>query len=360
MGKRELLLIVAFIFAGTLLYQATAPPSPNGGFSWSGFLQNLRKHVGPRHEYLADERTQKLPIEAATTEVRVSAVQSLHVEAGDGPDAIAKIQVYSTGTNEEVARELGKRTVLKTATSGDILSLEMEYPPEERQRSVMTLTLPRTLRVRIARANTIEVTGVAGVEFDNTRGEATLRNIAGPIRGAHTGGELMFEAVADVDMTARRSDITIKKVSGNVRLDLTGGQLVARDIAGSVNLSANRASIELDAVRGALTADLTQGSLEITRLAERARVDARGTEVRLELEKAAPVTAITTDENISVRLPEKVGVSLDATVEDGEIRVPEGAPASKTTGQTARAQGTINGGGPTLALRTTHADIVIR
>lgn len=360
MGKRELVLIVTFIFAGSLLYQATAPPSSNGGFSWSAWMQNVRKHVGPRHEYLADERTQTLPLEADTIEVRIAGVQSLHIEGTDAPEAVARIQVYSTGTDEQEARTLGKRTVLKASTSGDILSIEMDYPPEERQRTNVTLSLPRKLRVRVARTTSLEATGINGVEFDNTRGEATLKQIAGTIRGTHTGGELLFDTVNEVDMTVRRSDVTIKNVASGLRLDLTGGQLVAREVNGRVNLTANRVSLELDGLRGPLTADLTQGSLEVTRLADQARVDARGTELRLELAKPATVTAITTDENISVRLPEAAGVSLDATVEDGEIRVPEHAPRPSTIEQTSRARGPINGGGPTLALRTSHGDIIIR
>lgn len=360
MGKRELLLIVAFIFVGTLLYQATAPKTEDDGFSWTGMIQNLRRHVGPRHEYLADQRTQTLPLEGTTAEVRVSGVQSVHIEGTDARAATAKLEIHSTGIDEKEARELGKRTVLKTATSGDILSLDVDYPPEGRQRTTMTLTLPRGLRVRVARASSLEITGVAGVECDNTRGEATLKRIGGPVRGTHTGGELSVETAREIDMTARRTDMTITNVSGNVRLDLTGGQLVARDVGGNISIDGNRASIELDGVRGALTADLTQGSLEVTRLTEQARIDARGTELRLELDKPAAVNAITTDENILVRLPDGAGVMLDATVEDGEIRAPEGAPKPSTAEQTSRARGPIHGGGPTLALRTSHADIVIR
>lgn len=361
MGKRELVLIVGFLLLGTVLYQVTAPPSPEGsGFSWRGMMDNIRRHVGPRHEYLADERTVPLPIDPATTEVRVTGVRVLHVEGTDEKAATASVQVYSTAPNEQEARALGKRTGLKTNVSGDILSLEFDYPPEERQRTTMTLKLPKRLRVRVRGVAAFDAKTVAGVELDDTRGEVTLTAIAGTIRGTHSGGSLTFEDVKDIDVTARRSDVTIRKAAGPVRFELTGGALTARDVGGAVTLSGNRSAIELEQVRGALKADLTQGSIEVTRLDGDARVDARGTEVRLELDRPAPVTAITTDENITVRVPEHAGFTLDAMVEDGEIRTPPGAPSVSTTQQLRRAQGPINGGGPTLALRTSHADIVIR
>ncbi len=362
MGKRELVLIVAFIFVGTLLYQATAPPNPEGrGFSLRGMIDNVRRHMAPRHEYLVDERTVPLPIGPGVTEVRVAGVRALHVEGTDAEKPVAIVQVYSTGINEQEARAIGKRTVFKTDTSGDIISLDFDYPPEERQRTTMTLKVPRRLRLRVSgAAATFDAKAIAGVEFDGTRGEARLTSIAGTIRGTHNGGELTFDDVKDVDMSARRTDITIRKASGVVRLDLTGGALRARNLAGAVALNGNRVAIELDGVGGALRADLTQGSLEVTRLTEQARIDARGTEVRIELDKPAPITAITTDENITVRVPEHAGFTVDATSEDGEIRLPPGAPQPSTSQQTSRAQGPINGGGPTLALRTTHADIILR
>jgi hypothetical protein len=265
-----------------------------------GLVDNLRRHLGPRHEYLADERTETLSLQPGIAEVRIAGALTLHVDGTDAHQATAKLQIYSTGTDENQARALGKRTVLKTAASGDILSLDLDYPPEERQRTILTLALPRTMRLRVTRASSIEARGIAGLEFDNTRGEATLSGITGPIRGTHTGGELTFENVAAIDMTARRSDITIKKASGGVRFDLTGGALNARDLAGDVSLDANRATMEHG------------------------------------------------------------GFVLDATVEDGEIRVPQGAPQPSTAAQISRARGPINGGGPTLTLRTSHGDIVIR
>jgi hypothetical protein len=361
MGKRELLLIVAFVFLGTILYHATAPPSPDGrGFSLRGLIDNIRREVGPRHEYLADERKQAIVVPAGVLELRVAGAGELHIEGADRDDIAASLQVYSTGIDENEARQLGKKTSLQTSSSGDLVLLELDYPPEGRQRVNLTLTIPRRLRVRVARASRLEARGVAGFEFDNTRGTATLRAIDGSVRGTHTGGELIVEEARQVDLTVRRSELTLTRIGGTVRLDLTGGQLIARDISGDVEIDGNRVGIELERVSGTLRADLAQGSLEASALRKQARVDARGTELRFELEEPVAISAITTDETISVRLPEKGGFTLDATVESGEIRLPEGAPAPSRSQDTSTARGDLRGGGPALALRTSHADIVVR
>lgn len=361
MGKRELVLIVAFIFLGTILYQATAPPSPEGrGFSLRGIIDNIRREVGPRHEYLADERTETIAVDAGIAEVRLVNVGDLRIDGTDEANATLRLQVYSTGLDENEARALGKRTTLKRSASGDLLSLEMDYPPEGRQRALMTLKLPRRLRVRVSRVTRLEARNIGGLEFDNTRGTATVSSVAGVIRGTHNGGELTLEKVKEIDLAARRSEMTIGHVDGNVRLDLTGGTCRARDIGGDLDVDGNRVDLEIERLTGRLTADLSQGSLEITGVAKQARVDARGTEIRIELAKPAPLSAITTDESITVRLPQEAGFTLDATVEDGEIRLPDRAPAPTRTDQTTTARGDIRGGGPALSLRTTHGDIVVR
>lgn len=361
MGKRELVLIVSFIFLGTILYQATAPPSPEGrGFSIRGMIDNIRREVGPRNEYLADQRTQTIPVGRESAEIRVVNVRELRVEGTDRTDIQARLQVYSTGLDENEARALGKRTVLNPRTSGDLLMLEMTYPPEGRQRATLTLSVPRRLRVRVSRVTRLDASGIGGLELDNTRGTATIKKIDGTLRGTHNGGELTIEEVKQLDLVARRSEITLTKASGSVRLDLTGGQLTARDIAGDMEIDANRVGIEIESITGLLTADLSQGSLEVRRLVKQARVDARGTELRFEYDRPAPLSAVTTDESINVRLPEKAGVSVDATVDEGEIRLPEGTLTPTRSDQTSTARGDLRGGGPMLTLRTTHADIVVR
>jgi hypothetical protein len=362
MGKRELLLIVAFIALGSVLYQVTAPASPGGGgFSLRGMVDHVRREIGPHEEYLGAEHEDTITLDGEIGELRVARVQQLEVRGTATPGVRLRWKVHSTGLNEQEAKELARRVALRQRQSGDILSLEFDYPPEGRQRTELMLEVPSRVRVRITRVRGgINVREVGGVELDETAGEVSLTSISGTVRGTQTGGVLAIENAAEVDITARRSEIALARIDRGVRLDLSGGELNAREIGGAVDLDANRVALELERVGGTLNADLTQGRLEVTGLAQTARIEARSTEISLDLAKVVPLTVFTTDENVEVKLPEGAGATLDASVDDGSIRLPNGAPEVNTLDQTRRATGAFRGGGPTLALRTSHADIIIR
>jgi hypothetical protein len=361
MGKRELVLIVGFIILGTVLYQLTAPENPQAGrFSIRGMIDSVRRGMASHREYPGEERRQAVAIDRAIAEVRIAGAAEVRIEGIDGDTAELRIQVFSTGADEPEARALAARTALRTQPSGDLLLLEFSYPREGRQRTALTVRMPRRLRARVTRTRTLEVRDLAGLELDGTRSHVTVTGIRGALRGSHAGGTLNAEAIQDVDLALRSVDATLTNIAGSTRLTLTGGQLEGRDLRGRIDVEAARADVEIAQASGALTADLTQGRLEVTGLSQNARVDARRAELRLELASPIAVTALTTDETITVSVPSGAGFTLDATVDDGEIRLPAEAPAVTSQERSRQARGPLKGGGPTLALRTTRGDIVVR
>lgn len=363
MGKRELVLIAVFIVLGTGLYHLTAPPNPDGrGFSLRGMVDQIRREVGPRKEYLGDQRTETIAIGPEISEVRLARAHRVEIRGTDTPNARLQIKVYSTGLDETEARTFAKRVELRQQRSGDVLALEFTYPEEATQRTMVSLELPSRVRVRITRSRGgVEVKGVAALELDQTGGEVTVAGIDGMVRGSHSGGAIIVEKAKEIELSVRRCEVTLTDVVGDVRLDAaSGGSLSARGVGGNLTIEGNRLAVELEGVAGTISADLTQGHFEASGISSRLRVDARGTAIRMELARPVPATAYTTDETIDVRLPAEGGLTLDVNVEDGDIRLPSGAPEVTTLDDTRRARGDLRGGGPALQLRTSHADIVVR
>ena len=63
MGKRELLLVIAFAVVGVVVYQITAPPPPPGsqGFSFSTLVQHMRRGIQGNRAVAEIDRTRDCP-----------------------------------------------------------------------------------------------------------------------------------------------------------------------------------------------------------------------------------------------------------------------------------------------------------
>ncbi len=75
MGKRELLLIVAFVIVGAVVYQVTAPPPAPGerSFSLGRVIESIRREVRGNRASAEKTTTSTHPLDAGVTELRVVA-----------------------------------------------------------------------------------------------------------------------------------------------------------------------------------------------------------------------------------------------------------------------------------------------
>jgi hypothetical protein len=365
MGKRELLLIVAFVFFGAVVYQVAAPAGPaREGFSFSRMLDHLRREVRSNSAEAEYSSETVIALNKGVTELRVGAIAAIKVVGESRDDIKADLRVHSTGTDGEEALNLARRTALQVNQTGSVMAVTIEYPVEGRQRGELTLRIPKGLSVRLRETRgAAELHDIGGLFLDDTRGEVIIGTINGELRGTFQGGRLRADAIDVVKLTTRRGEIEIDQVKGDATLDLSGGSLRVKAIGGKLELTANRVEVEIDAVGGEVRANASEGSLELSGLKRETRIDGRGTEISVELAAALPLTAITNEETLAVRLPDNAGVTIDATASRGEIRVPEtltNALRVEKTDDEQRARGAVRGGGPELSLRVTRGDIIIR
>src|SRR6516225_5321646 len=97
MGKRELVLVVAFAVLGIVVYQFTAPAPPPGseGFSIGGLIRNVRRGVqGPRETASADS-SQSAAVPATVNELRlnISRASDITITGEDRTDIAASLHV---------------------------------------------------------------------------------------------------------------------------------------------------------------------------------------------------------------------------------------------------------------------------
>src|SRR5260221_5510638 len=101
MGKRELVLIVAFVLLGICVYQFTAPPPPPGseGISLSGIFRNMKRGVQGARESATTDSEQTVSVAPNVKELRLNITRpgELTVAGEDRQDVAVEMHTTARG-----------------------------------------------------------------------------------------------------------------------------------------------------------------------------------------------------------------------------------------------------------------------
>jgi hypothetical protein len=376
MGKRELLLIIGFIVVGTIVYQATAaPPGPNDkSFSFGRLIDHVRREIRGNRSSTELTTTSTFPIADEVDEIRVTGyVVDVQITGEDRPDVQATLKVHSRGYTDEEAKQFAEQTVLKSDPAGSSLAFSIHYPTGRntgRQQATLSLAVPQRLRARLeSRPGRLSIANVAGVEASNSGGDAALKNITGRVTMTHRGGPITIENVASLKFTGRSTELTLNGVTGDTSILMEqGGEMKSSGLNGPLDVESRNAELtfeNLETTRGPIRVNAQNGTVTMKGLQADTRIDGRNAELNITMSAAAPVTIYSEGEEVSLT-PPPGGFRLDAVAVEGRI-TPE--PMLKTLGlavdaadgaKEARASGAVRGGGPTITVRTTRGDLLLR
>jgi DUF4097 and DUF4098 domain-containing protein YvlB len=375
MGKRELLLVLGFAVLGTVVYQLTARPAAEGErrFSLSTVIDHFRRGVRGNRASSETTTNASYHVSDGTSELRLTFEkgnpESLTITGEDRDDVASELHVWSNGFDDAEAQRLARATVLSGSEAGDRLAFNLTFPREGRQRANITLHVPTTMRVSIARySGKLSITNTREVEVQDSRGEATVRDVSGRVTVSHRGGDLNIADVATIKLTVRGSDVRLARVRGDLTVQSQAGELNASEVEGAVEIEANNTEVVLDrlnATKAPIHVTATNGSVKIDGARTETRIDARNAEVTVSLTRPAAIAVYSEGgEQVEVTAPPG-GFELDAvTTGGGRITVPDKLGDTKvdvkTDGSEQRASAAVNGGGPTITLRATHGEIVVR
>jgi hypothetical protein len=366
MGKRELLLIIAFIVGGAIVYQATAPPPAPGerSFSMGRLIDDFRRHLRGNRASAETTTVSHHAVGPSVAELKVARAGELTIIGEDRADIEAELHVRSNGQDDAEAQRLAKETVLKMEGAGSRLAAIISYPDAGTQRALrLTLKVPARLLVTLEGGSPLNVSGVAGVELSSSRGEARVRNITGKVTGTHRGGELLVTNSGSIKLTTMGTEVQLEHISGETTLNIRGGELRASELTGSIEIDAEGAEITLDKIQkatGVVRIHAASRSVTVKGLATEARIDVRNAEVEVEADRAAPL-AIYSEGGGSIEVtPAAGGYELDAVSTNGDLTLPGDTLQTTTNGDEHRAAGAVHGGGPKMTIRSARADITVR
>ena len=224
-------------------------------------------------------------------------------------------------------------------------------------------------------------TGGGSIEVGNVASEASLHTGGGTIKVNSAKGNLEAEsgggnvtvvlATQGAVLQTGGGSIRLEHCTGQVKASTGGGSIDLGDVDGTVQMETGGGSIRLASAKGTVRAETGGGSIELNGVpSARAETGAGGivarfvasngerTDSLLETSAGDITVYLATNVNITVRASIEVANGHSITSDFPDIRVTtEGGDYGP---KTVSAEGSLNGGGPVLKVRTTTGDINIR
>jgi len=370
MGKRELVLIAAFVVLGVAVYQFTAPPPPPGSDTGgiASIFRNMRRNMAGSREVATADANAAIAVPKNAKEFRVnlaSWLSDVTITGETRDDVTLEMHVTGRGFDQPEAKAEAASVKPKLETVGDAIVASLDAAqrrpgPHRPLQITLTIKAPSRLALRVEpHLGHLSVSGLAGAVILSSRGETTISRIDGPLQLTHGGGPLDIDGAPSLKLNARGSRGTVRHIAGSVSLDCLGGELSFRDITGPMEVESRNTDLKVDdmtALKGPLRINAANGSVRLTGLKVETRVDGRNTAINVAMDAAAPVTIYSTSDDVTVT-PPAGGYTLDAVATDGQLTIDDGDLKPTTNDTDQRVSGAIRGGGPQLTLRNSHGSI---
>jgi len=199
------------------------------------------------------------------------------------------------------------------------------------------------------------------IDLKTAGGSITVADLNGNAKCKTAGGSLEFGAISgDVYGKTAGGSIDVNQSGGSVDLETAGGSIEIGPVDGDVNARTAGGSISVESAKGDINAKTAGGSVRIGKVYGYVDASTSGGSV-----EAHFVAVLKQDSKLStsagsvrVTIPGDIGVDIDARTSGGKVHLDMPVTVSGDIEKSA-VRGTINGGGPTLKLRTSAGNIYI-
>ncbi len=175
------------------------------------------------------------------------------------------------------------------------------------------------------------------IEVANLNGEVSARTSGGNIAVGHINGS--------VDVSTSGGDISVNHAVGRVKAHTSGGNVRVDDAEGPVHASTSGGDVHIGRVVGELRATTSGGDIY----------------ARIEGPLEANALLSTSGGDVTAHVDDVIGFDLDARTSGGNVKAP-GITIKIDSGGLGKSRlaGAVNGGGPTLKLRTSGGDVRVK
>ena len=323
---------------------------------------------------------------------------------------VVRKRVYQHG--EDAARRELENFRISGTRQGDTAVLQGEWNNRGSRRAGadFNITVPQNLElVKVeTRGGSVDVNNIAGradaetaggsIQLDNIGGAVAADTAGGSISVGTAGGETRLKTAGgsiqvntvngrltaatyggsvDVNIAKQAANIDtaggsihVRQTGGELRASTAGGNIEAGDIGGPATLKTAGGSIRLNSARGPVDASTAGGGIQLTRVegGVHAETAAGGIVAEFVGAKMTDSYLETTVGDVIVTVPSNLACTIRGGIEMASGHgIRSDFPELKITTEGGEygpkqvyVNGNLNGGGPTLKLRTNIGDIEIR
>jgi hypothetical protein len=364
MGKRELLIITAFVVIGTAAYQLTAEPPAEGRrrFSLANFMDRFREETSGRRASASVTTEGTIALSPGVTEARISSVARVTIRGEGRTDISYALTVEANGPDEDTARQNAARTTLSQDEIGSVLALRANAPREGRQVISLNIAVPAKLLVRVEGTQggtSLDASNLQSLQLD-TVGDVQLHHINGSIGGSHRNGRIAISDSGAIDLTLQNSEAVLERTSGVARLATRNGHIRISGATGEVELTMQNDEVTIAQSAAPVRVTGSGGSLAIDDPRDTVHVDTRRTAIDVRLARGVPLTILTTEEQLRLQLSGNPSIAIDAIATDGGTISAEAlGVVPETVNEETRVRHPVNSGSVPVALRNRRGTIVI-
>lgn len=208
----------------------------------------------------------------------------------------------------------------------------------------------------------IQVPKRYNLDVDTAGGSIWLDDLSGEVRLETSGGSIaMGEIEGPVWAETSGGSISLERAKGDASVHTSGGSITLSKIEGSVDAKTSGGTISVDGVDGNLQARTSGGSLRLTNINGNLKARTSGGSIHAELLKQIdePAELRTSGGSITLEIPANLKADIDASTSGGRVMTDIPLTIQGTLSK-GRIQGTMNGGGERISLRTSGGNIEIR
>jgi hypothetical protein len=171
--------------------------------------------------------------------------------------------------------------------------------------------------------------------------------------------DVLAPAKSDLEVSTEDGRLTVSGFSGDLRLSTEDGDLSVASCSGVARVTAEDGDVEVRDFAGDVDAGIEDGDLRVEGKLGRLSADAEDGDVDLRLLEGSLMTADwrveAADGGIRIQIPEGFAADLDVDTDDGRIDLD--LPATAAEVSEGRLNGSMNGGGHRLVIRTQDGSV---